>query len=223
MLWMFEAALTDLEATLPTWKSALPDPEPEARERLNPFTGQRETFLTYNPDPDADFEEPEWDEGPPPFPHAWIWDPGPGLGVPALFELVTGDVAQRPLTLGDLVDARRPIYRVFQREILCGSADGPRVFHLPLGFAQALAANGSAITGSEWTARVVAIANGMGARVQGDPAAQIPAAQQSLEALAQLVESSAGPWLVWEDPFDAHGFFSWPDPPNRPRPDPYGG
>ena len=220
MLWLFEATLTDLEATLPTWQRALP--EPETREHFNPYTRERETILTYNPDPDADFEPPEWEEAPPPFPHAAIWDPGPGLGLPALFELLTGDVSQRPRALDDLEDAARALYRVFHREILCGSPYGPQVFDTPPGFAEALAARVSAVAASEWTERVVAIAKAMGARVEGNPAAQIPAAQQSLLTLARLVESSAGPWLVWQDSFDWHGFFSWPDPPDHTRRNPFG-
>jgi len=194
MLWLFPATLEDLRAAVPSWIPALASPEPRAV--TNPFTKERMMETTYNPTPEADFEDsPE--EEPPPFEHAQIWEPEARIGWLSLYETVLGTT----LDVGDSVFADSPAFRLLCREVLCGRPGGPTVRAVPPELSEALMAlrdEDIADVAEHWARRA-------GARLSRPFEHWSSAATTSLSDIATLAARTAArnaAWFSWEDSFD---------------------
>jgi len=194
MLWLFAATLDDLRAALPTWVPALASPEP--REVTNPFTNRRMIEITYNPTPDAAFEDPP-EERPPPFDHANVWEPEARVGWLSLYEAAT----EQSLETGDEMFDDSPAWRLLCREVLCGRPGGPMVRAVP----DALRARLSCARDEEISVIAGRWVNRAATRLSYSRDAWGPCAQLSLAEIAifaRTPSARAGPWFSWEDSFD---------------------
>jgi len=199
VLWLFAATPSDLRAALPTWVTALPEPTP--KELLNPFTRERVTALTYNPDPDGDYEDPS-EEAPPPFPHAVIWEPEPRVGWSTLYELVTGDAKPR-LEGGDVFEPDSAAARLLYREVLCGRPGAPIVCHVPDTLRGGLLRMPTG-TFAPLAQRWAQLASDRFSR-QVNVKDWLPYAEESLcgiERWAATLPDGHAPWFIWEDGYD---------------------
>jgi len=199
MLWLFSATPSDLRAALPTWVDAIAEPAP--KEQLNPFTRERVTALTYNPDPDGAYEEPP-EEAPPPFPHAIVWEPEPRVGWSTLYVAVTGDTEPQ-LGGGDLFDPGSPAARLLYREVICGRPGAPCICHVPESLRSGLLGmtTGTIPALAELWTRLAR------ERVSRpvDARQWLPYAEETLRGIerwAALLTDRRAPWLVWEDGYD---------------------
>jgi hypothetical protein len=199
MLWLFAATPTALRAALPTWVDALP--EPVRKEMLDPYTRERITALTYNPDPDGDYEDPP-EEAPPPFPHATIWEPEGRFGWIALYEIVTGDAKLR-LEGGEPFEPDSNAARFLYREVLCGRPGSPSVCHVADDVKRGLLRITSSAV-PDLARQWVELASKRFTR-RVDVTQWLPHAEDSLRGIerwAATLTDREAPWFVWEDPYD---------------------